>query len=163
MLSLDVGCGSNPKGDVNCDLYVGKTFHSFQFINPRTIPNFVRCDVNALPFKENSFGECFCFAVLEHKGVKPIKVIKEMVRVTNGTIYIRVPHRFHDRLHRTKCHIEGYGHVRTFNVKTVQELLRRLGLACQIKVVYKCFPHILFCLIRLSWFIDVKIYCNKLV
>lgn len=26
-LILDVGCGNSPKGDVNCDLYIGKTPH----------------------------------------------------------------------------------------------------------------------------------------
>ncbi len=154
-MRLDIGCGSTPTGDVNCDLFVGKTPHLHEDaneINPKTIPNFVKCDANHLPFKDKCFTHSYCCHVLEHRGIRPLKVIKEMKRVTCGLIELLVPHRFARwgkwKWLRFKQH--PY-HARLFNITTLTELLLRLDLNPTITVQYQCFPNSLLCLIRLPW------------
>lgn len=155
-MKLDVGCGNNPKGEVNCDLFIGDTPHKKNtFINPHNIPNFVKCDANFLPFKNNVFTECSMDNVLEHKGVRPLKVIKEMLRVTNGIITIIVPHRFAEAKTKNKCGLHG----RTFNVSTLNRLLKNMNLIFDVDVNYKCFPHKFLCLVRLPDEIVVRIRC----
>lgn len=88
MLTLDVGCGSTPRGTVNVDLLVkGGDPHVFDV---HTIPNFVIADAKALPFKNNVFSKTTCFHVLEHVSTDTV-IYEEFKRVTNGLIEIRVP------------------------------------------------------------------------
>jgi len=144
---LDIGCGDRGTGDVNCDLFVGKSPHlTSGEISPRTIPNFVRCDANNLPFRNKAFEESFCSHLLEHKGINPVRVVKEMIRVTTSSIIIVVPHRFaHKRwLHLRQCK----EHERYFNVTNLHAFLRELGLNPIISVARKCFPHEFFCLVH---------------
>ncbi len=98
---LDVGCGANPMGDVNVDLFVGDTEHRDGTLNPEEIQNFICCDACNLPFKDNSFPVVFSKDTLEHVGRKPqrtnpapYKMLKELIRVSSRTIEIYVPHRF---------------------------------------------------------------------
>ena len=151
-MKLDIGCGALPKGDVNVDLYVGRTPHSEEkwTIEPQTIPNFVRCDANYLPFRDKAFSECVISHVLEHDGVRPIKVIKETLRVTKGDIEIRVPHRIWDR-GRIRSH------ARYFNRSNIVALMRKLRLAWDINIVYDYLPHPYICLLRLPREIRVTI------
>jgi len=99
---LDVGCGTNPTGTVNVDLHVGICEHraSIPFV-PKEIPNFVLCDGEHLPFKDNSFDKVFSRHSLEHVGRKPQEtntgpffMLTEMVRVAKKEVEIIVPHRF---------------------------------------------------------------------
>lgn len=47
---LDVGCGDNPQGDVNCDIHTYRNPEMLlskpdYFVDIKKIPNFVQCDV----------------------------------------------------------------------------------------------------------------------
>jgi len=89
---LDVGCGTKPRGDVNVDVFLGKKYYRGKIV-PKKIPNFVLADACHLPFKDGAFEKVVSYSVIEH--VPNLKLfIKEMVRVTNGEIYIETPHRF---------------------------------------------------------------------
>ena len=90
---LDIGCGHSPKGDVNCDLYVGETPHLMNeetTVEPKKIPNFVRCSAESLPFKDKSFDIVNASEVLEHI-VNPPSLIEEMKRVSREIVTLDVP------------------------------------------------------------------------
>lgn len=90
-LTLDVGCGASPKGDVNGDLFTGHTRHNNMItINPKKIKNFIKIDAQFLPFKDKVFKQAFSFHCLEHLE-QPLFALTELGRVTNGKITIRVP------------------------------------------------------------------------
>jgi len=90
-LTLDVGCGANPKGDVNGDLFTGYTPHNISItIDPKKTKNFVNLDAQFLPFRDNVFTKTFSFHCLEHLK-RPLIALKEMRRVTRGQIIIKVP------------------------------------------------------------------------
>ena len=99
---LDVGCGTNPMGDVNIDLHIGVSEHrDSKPLIPKDIPNFLRCSATHLPFKTNSFNTVFSKYCLEHVGSKPQEsnpapyiTLREMIRVSKRIIEIYVPHRF---------------------------------------------------------------------
>lgn len=97
MKTLDVGCGAQPKGDVNIDLHVGYTLQGGDqrkvgiFIDPKRIPNFIRADAQYLPFKDRSFEKVISHHVIEHVE-EPFKMLSEMSRVTNCRIEIVCPH-----------------------------------------------------------------------
>lgn len=91
MLKLDVGCGGEPKGDVNLDLFLFEDSpHTSQRIEPREIPNFILGDATALPIRDKTFDEVYCFHVLEHL-FHPIACIEEMKRVSRSNVTIKVP------------------------------------------------------------------------
>lgn len=155
-LRLDVGCGTNPSGDVNCDLFISKSPHRHgTVIIPKKIRNFVKCGVNHLPFKQKIFSESFCSHVLEHKGVNCVKVIKEMVRVTEGKIIIIVPDRFAGR--NWFKHKQKITHDKYFSVRNISDLFKKMGFNPRIKVTYRYFPHSYLPLIRLPYEIKVEI------
>jgi len=97
--TLDVGCGNRPWGDVNCDINIGYTPEGGDqkergiFINPHKIKNFVKCDAQYLPFKNNIFNKVFCFHVIEHIN-NPYLLLKELIRVSHSSVTIKCPHRF---------------------------------------------------------------------
>jgi len=106
-MNLDVGCGDNPQGTVNCDLNVGQTLEGGDqqkgiIIDPRQIPNFVKCSGLRLPFREGSFKNVFCFHVIEHT-TSPSKLLKELVRVARQRVIVRCPHRF-SKGAKMRCH-----------------------------------------------------------
>jgi len=93
---LDVGCGDKPRGDVNCDLYVGVSTHLIDYphdlrrIMPKKIPNFVKCDAHFLPFTDNGFLIVIASHLLEHCK-HPFDVLKELHRVASDKVIIKVP------------------------------------------------------------------------
>lgn len=156
----DIGCGCRPKGDVNCDLFVGKTPHTEQgwTINPKVIPNFVRCDAHFLPFRDNSFYEVYSHHLLEHVD-DPTKVLLEMFRVAVRKVRFEVPHRF-QRISWLK-YKQCSAHKRVFSKKNIKKWLERLNMVHEITVKGKDFPHFLLPIVRLPWEIKVEIYEGK--
>ena len=65
-MTLDVGCGRNPRGDVNVDV-------SSSLAD-------VLCDAQALPFKTGSFDRVLSYHCIEHCP-DPAKMLGEMLRV----------------------------------------------------------------------------------
>lgn len=70
MLTLDVACGENKRGDIGIDLLPAKDVD-------------VICDAHHLPFKPNIFDEVNSTAFLEHSP-NPLNALKEQFRVMNG-------------------------------------------------------------------------------
>jgi predicted SAM-dependent methyltransferase len=91
-MNLDVGCGERKRGDINVD------------IKEEVKPDIV-CDIHFLPFKNKQFDTVYCYHVLEHKGVNPIKAIKELQRVCKGRLEIQVPHWLSSNAKKDKTHI----------------------------------------------------------
>jgi len=159
-MRLDVGCGADPTGDVNCDLYTGETPHIYtkqKIINPKTIPNFIQCDINNLPFRDNTFTEAYCHHVLEHKGVNFTRAINEMVRVSKEKTIIIVPHRFGERGIPRNWTM----HTKHFNITNLSQLLKKMHLLYELEITYKCYPHPFLCLIRLPNEIKITIRKRK--
>jgi len=140
---LDVGVGANPMGDVNCDLYVGKSEHRAGLLIPSETPNFVKCDAVHLPFKDNAFEKVFSKDTLEHVGRKPQKtntapfrMLKEMVRVASHKVEIYVPHRF--SLANTEKRFWRREHNAFFNLKwferVIPQIEKELGVKLSILV-----------------------------
>jgi ubiquinone/menaquinone biosynthesis C-methylase UbiE len=93
---LDVGCGSEPHGDVNCDLFTGLNPHLIgssrrsDYVIPREIPNFVKATIYSLPFKTSGFSTVVCYHVLEHLE-DPLRGLQELKRVSKRFVIVRVP------------------------------------------------------------------------
>jgi hypothetical protein len=101
---LDVGCGAYPSGDVNCDLFIkdighrtGKTEILGATLQPKKINNFLICDVQHLPFREDVFNEVYSSHVIEHVD-SPFHLLKELIRVSNCKVVIYCPHKLGERL-----------------------------------------------------------------
>jgi hypothetical protein len=115
-MKLDVGCGNYPQGDVNCDLYITDVGHrgtKGKSLNLKRIKNFVLCDSQQLPFKEECFDEVVSRGVIEHVD-DPWLHIKELVRVSCCAIYLRCPWRISDRLHHPNPYNRHYFSKRWF-------------------------------------------------
>ena len=91
---LDVGCGPNPKGDVNCDLFKDYT-PEYNPVKKAKVhgENFVCCSGEYLPFQNNMFDSVISIHVIEHCK-RPSLFLNELVRVSNLKVLIRCPHRF---------------------------------------------------------------------
>lgn len=87
---LDVGCGHNPRGDVNCDLMDPEADCQWNQ-DPTGIPNFVKCDVRFLPFKPRTFDLVFCSHVIEHLEDE-WEGINELKRVSRDRVAVVVPY-----------------------------------------------------------------------
>lgn len=91
---MDVGCGDRPKGDVNCDKYIGYSPDFFgdpsHSLITKKIPNFIRCDAHYLPFKDSCFQTIVSSHMLEHS-TNPYLILKEFYRVTSMYVRIEVP------------------------------------------------------------------------
>ena len=91
-LTLDVGCGSHPRGDVNVDVNLEPDTDPPTKIDMSKTPNFILCDGQHLPFKPDIFKRVTAFHVIEHIP-NPLKLLRELHRVANGEVEIRTPHR----------------------------------------------------------------------
>jgi ubiquinone/menaquinone biosynthesis C-methylase UbiE len=95
---LDVGCGGDPKGDVNVDLYPMASPHRAEApdidLRPQKIPNFVLADGQHLPFKSNSFDIVYSFHLIEHVN-NPSLLVWELIRVASRKVILKCPHRYH--------------------------------------------------------------------
>ena len=136
---LDVGCGANPMGDVNVDLFIGYSEHRERPLIPKEIPNFMRCDACKLPFKDNSFDVVFSKDTLEHVGRKPqktnpapYKALKEMIRVSSWKIEIFVPHRF--SMANAEKRFWRREHNAFFNLKWFERVIPKIEKELSIKL-----------------------------
>ena len=127
---LDVGCGMDPTGDVNCDLFlkdvghrsVNKIFH----LNPQAIPNFIKCDALHLPFKKSCFNEVRCEHVLAHVE-SPERLILELLRVSKFKVVVSAPHA----LGEFKYDV----HIHNFRGRWFYQLAKKHGLAVKVTFV----------------------------
>ena len=160
-MKLDVGCGHQPKGIVNVDLFVEATNHRSDDqrecndspLNPKTIPNLIRADAQSLPFRDNVFDDAVSCHVIEHVP-NPTRMLREMLRVVKpgGSIQVVCPHRM---AHRRKKRL----HINQFNLKWFKQTLRRLDTVQNSQIEYsnwKCLPHSAFALFRLPSEITVN-------
>lgn len=130
-MMLDVGCGNNPRGDVNCDLYIRYSIHlgKNKIIEPKQIPNFVHCDAHFLPFKDNVFDIVHASHLLEHCK-HPYLVLTEFKRVSKSKVYIKVPN------------LEGIlfeeheGHLYTWSDHSLRSLLSQIFSKVEVYNVY---------------------------
>lgn len=88
MISLDVGSGVCPHGDINVELYYPRSIHTEGLIKKPT----VICDAHQLPFQDGMFDEVYCIHTLEHLHC-PFVCLTEILRVMkNGAIlHIHLP------------------------------------------------------------------------
>lgn len=80
--SLNIGCGSDPWGDVRLDV-------AFSFITSCFKPT-ILADAHYLPFKNGAFKVVKASHVLEHLK-DPFKALKEMLRVTTNELILKFP------------------------------------------------------------------------
>jgi len=92
LISLDIGCGRRKIGTINVD------------IDRKYRPDII-CDIHYLPFRNRQFELVYCLHVLEHKGVNPIKAIKELLRINNGIVQIQIPHWLSSNARKDKTHV----------------------------------------------------------
>lgn len=91
---LDVGCGPNPKGSVNCDMF--KDFTPEWNLDRKVRvcgDNLVCCIGEYLPFKDNAFELVWSSHVIEHC-TRPSLFLKELIRVSNSKVIVKCPSRF---------------------------------------------------------------------
>lgn len=115
---LDVGCGDSPKGEVNCDLFTGRTPHimGYHHIDPKKIPNFVLCSAEQLPFRDDAFDIVNASEILEHL-INPSCLLTEMRRVSRESVTLDVPN-----LRRLTPEENPY-HLYTWSRKSLHNLL----------------------------------------
>jgi len=84
MVSLDVGCGNRPRGDVNVDFRSSPQWKRYED------KLFICCDAHCLPLRSKIFDAAFCFLVLPYVH-NETQVVRELNRVlkTNGRVTIR--------------------------------------------------------------------------
>jgi ubiquinone/menaquinone biosynthesis C-methylase UbiE len=140
---IDVGCGHNPIGDVNVDLFVEATPHRSgdqskcddKRLDTKGIPNFVMADACHLPFKDNVFNVVFSSHTIEHVN-DPFLMLKEMARISKRRIIIKCPHRFAS--HRIKPL-----HVNRLNITWFENAAKKIRLTVISKKVssWRSIPH----------------------
>jgi ubiquinone/menaquinone biosynthesis C-methylase UbiE len=169
---LDVGCGSDARGTVNCDLYIEDIHmhrgtlrrNRLNALDIHSIPNFVRCDCQHLPFKDNVFDEVFSSQLIEHVN-RPFLMFHEMVRVSKNIIIVETVHRlgeaFTSQIDRKGAKWAKEHHINKFNVRA----LNAYASACKCSIVsnyvqsYYSFPNSYICLFKVPYGIGMK--CEK--
>lgn len=93
MPTLDVGCGSKPKGEVNIHRFLHKTSHRTKTVNPQNvnIPDSTEADAHYLPFGKAIPSLVFCHQLLEHKGARYVVVTNEFLRAFARRVPLFVP------------------------------------------------------------------------
>ena len=114
MSVLDVGCGLNPRGDVNVDLYIDSRQRrqgKGPDLNLGSIQNFVQADGRDMHmFKDRHFDTVRCYHLIEHIP-DWWNLLKELWRVTDRHLIIVCPNRYwlkFPMLKRYKNHISNF-------------------------------------------------------
>ena len=115
---LDLGCGWHL---IHKYLDVSNVVH-VDIIKTSIVT--VQCDAQHLPFKDNMFILVWCSHVLEHVD-NPYLVLKEIKRVANGKVIVKVPSGKLDFL-TTK-------HIYTWNPNTLKNLLGKVFLNVKVE------------------------------
>lgn len=127
-LTLNVGCGIQAIGDVNCDL-CGDEFHQrVLVIDPHIIRNFVICDAQHLPFKTGAFKTVYSSHTIEHVH-NPFLMLKEMVRCSSKYVTVICPHRWHSLFYLHRGH-----HLSFLNKKWFYSAA--IKLKCFLRITY---------------------------
>jgi ubiquinone/menaquinone biosynthesis C-methylase UbiE len=87
---LDVGCGSNPKGDLNLDRYRITREEGAQNRQTKTKADIIATG-ECLPFQDNAFDIVRSDQCIEHS-TKPKLFLDECIRVARRQVFIRCPH-----------------------------------------------------------------------
>ena len=154
MLTLDVGCGIAPRGDVNVDLYLNEVSPDIHvYIDAKKISNPVKADAHHLPFRNKSFRIVYCRALLEHLQ-NPTQALKEMIRVSKRIVRFTVPHRY---FRTSWLHGQPKEHKHFFSTVETHNWIKKLGYNPTIRVEYKSFPTETIPIFRLPWLIHVKV------
>jgi ubiquinone/menaquinone biosynthesis C-methylase UbiE len=165
---LDIGCGHDPKGDINLDLYPNATKHRSLDqrreddypLNTKAIKNFIVADACYLPFNKNSFDTAYSKDTIEHLK-NPMLMIKEMKRISKDQIIVICPTRWTDKIEKRKGYHKTM-HQHKFNKTWFQKIAEFLGLKI-IRCKYtewRHFPHMLLPWIRLP--IEITFKATKL-
>jgi len=123
---LDVGCGHDPRGDVNVDLFVKATKHRSddqrkledKDLDPKFIPNLIRASGEYLPFRDNCFDFVISTHTIEH-ALNPFAFIREAIRVSKDRVEITCPHRFAKERRKSL-------HINHFRCRTFADYLKTL-------------------------------------
>lgn len=131
---LDVGCGSNPRGDVNIDV-------NTTYLDGETEPNVLADGSLHLPFKDNSFLLVRSHHFVEHLE-KPYAFVRELARVSKRWVYVACPNT--DNLRwialNTFGTIEDVGHYfRAFSLQELRQMFKMANLTV-VKTAYGAFP-----------------------
>lgn len=118
---LDIGCGENPRGNINIDCYV-----------PEKIPNnFILANAEYLPFKNNSINKILSYYNIEHL-INPAIFIKNAFDISSEKLEIVTDNSewFGDVVFR----IIGSGrifhdeHNYKWSIEYMENLLKRIGI-----------------------------------
>ncbi len=172
-MKLDIGCGLNSKGDVNCDLYIndinghrGIQPHQKIPLKPKQISNFVLCHAQYLPFKNDAFTEVISDQVIEHVP-DPYKSFKEWLRVTSNKLTIGCPHRLGERIldqfSRKGKQWNKIHHINKFNFRWFKQAAQKQKAYVSQTLIktYIYFPHNYMPILRFPGAIEVEIIKNK--
>ncbi len=118
--TLDIGCGNNPRGLINMDIYL-----------PDPLPqNFILASADLLPFKKNSVESIASFYNVEHL-TEPAYFIRKIVNIAQKKVYIATDNC--EYIGDYYFRICGTGrlfndeHCYSWNVNYLEQLIRRLG------------------------------------
>ncbi len=163
-LTLDVGCGHKPKGDVNIDLFTRSTGHRCDDqtkntdvpLSAREIKNLINAECCHLPFADNTFDAAMSNSLIEHID-EPFMLLKELVRVTKneGRVKIICPHKLSHRR-------EYIFHKHSFNVSWFTKAFAILNIkVTQINIAWRYIPHRYLPWIRLPSHFQIIGVINK--
>jgi len=160
LIKLDIGCGVVGSGDVNCDLYVNDAGHRMtgNAINTRRVKNFVSCDAQHLPFKDEAFDWVYSSHVIEHVD-NPFAMLREMVRVARIRVTVRCPHRLGERFFLKQSPY----HVNFFGAAWFGKAFRKLNCISIVDIInYISFPNKFITLLRLPYEMQIDaLKCNS--
>lgn len=152
-LILDVGCGDNPRGHVNVDLFLNVSTHRRRKRRLERTINLINADCYFLPFPNNSFTTVRSDNLIEHLE-QPEAFIKECLRVAEEKVLISCPHRYSREGLRLK-QSPSDAHKQFFNIAWFHETLKNFPHRVSCSSTPK--PHRFLPLIQLPHRISVEI------
>ena len=129
---LDVGCGTDPHGDVNIDLFSGECYEDAARVIPlkSRVPNPVIASAEWIPFRPEAFNLAVSYEVLEHVD-SPVRMIREMMRCARRIMLTTPNAMFLNKVWRAtvRGRYNPYkGHIQTWGEPELRNLLLYCGL-----------------------------------